>query len=107
MVNLEDSEKAIDMFNYYELDGRKLTVNKATPRGSKPVQSSNYVPSHKIYVGNLPWQVDDAQLEELFGEHGKVISARIVYEMETGRSRGFGFVRMSIESKVDDWMARS
>ena len=49
----------------------------------------------KIYVGNLPWGIDDPQLEELFAEHGAVQSANVVMDRETGRSRGFGFVEMA------------
>lgn len=48
----------------------------------------------KIYVGNLPWSMDDASLEELFAEHGAVTMANVVMDRETGRSRGFGFVEM-------------
>lgn len=62
-------------------------------------------PSFRIYVGNLPWQVDDARLEQVFSEHGKVTSARVVLERETGRSRGFGFVTMSSEIEVNDAIA--
>jgi RNA recognition motif-containing protein len=48
----------------------------------------------KIYVGNLPWRATDAQLSQLFGQHGEVTDAKIVMDRETGRSRGFGFVTM-------------
>ena len=48
----------------------------------------------KIYVGNLPWRATDAQLSQLFGQHGDVTDAKIVTDRETGRSRGFGFVTM-------------
>ena len=48
----------------------------------------------KIYVGNLPWSVDDSELEELFTAIGQVHSARVISDRETGRSRGFGFVEM-------------
>ena len=48
----------------------------------------------KIYVGNLPWSMDDAALEELFAEHGAVNSANVVMDRDTARSRGFGFVEM-------------
>ena len=50
----------------------------------------------KIYVGNLPWRATDAQLTQLFGAHGEVTDARIVTDRETGRSRGFGFVTMTV-----------
>ena len=48
----------------------------------------------KIYVGNLPWSVDDDKLVELFESHGDVASANVITDRETGRSRGFGFVEM-------------
>jgi nucleolin len=62
-------------------------------------------PSFRIYVGNLPWQVDDARLEQVFSEHGKVVNARVVFDQETGRSRGFGFVTMSSETELQDAIA--
>ena len=48
----------------------------------------------KIYVGNLPFSADDASLREFFEQHGQVLSASVVIDRETGRSRGFGFVEM-------------
>jgi RNA recognition motif-containing protein len=50
--------------------------------------------STKLFVGSLPWSVDDDTLRETFEEHGNVVSAKIVKDRETGRSRGFGFVEM-------------
>ena len=48
-----------------------------------------------IYVGNLPWTVDDSGLEQIFAEHGTVISAKVITDRQTNRSRGFAFVEMS------------
>ncbi|MEC7911661.1 uncharacterized protein METZ01_LOCUS199455 [marine metagenome] len=48
-----------------------------------------------IYVGNLPWSIDDAGLEQIFAEHGTVTSAKVITDRQTNRSRGFGFVEMS------------
>jgi RNA recognition motif-containing protein len=48
----------------------------------------------KLYVGNLPWSVDDGELEALFSAMGTVHSARVISDRETGRSRGFGFVEL-------------
>lgn len=59
----------------------------------------------RLFVGNLPWQVDNARLEQVFSEHGKVLEARVVYDRDTGRSRGFGFVIMSSQTELDDAIA--
>lgn len=47
-----------------------------------------------MYVGNLPFSVDQAALQAIFEPFGEVISARVMSDRETGRSRGFGFVEM-------------
>ena len=47
-----------------------------------------------IYVGNLAFRTDNAELEQLFGEYGTVESAAVILDRDTGRSRGFGFVEM-------------
>uniref|UniRef100_A0A2C9UL05 RRM domain-containing protein n=1 Tax=Manihot esculenta TaxID=3983 RepID=A0A2C9UL05_MANES len=106
MSTVEEAEKAVDMFHRYDLNGRLLTVNKAAPRGSRPERPPRvYEQAFRIYVGNLAWEVDDAQLEQVFSEHGKVVDARVVYDRETGRSRGFGFVTMSTERELNDAIA--
>jgi RNA recognition motif-containing protein len=48
----------------------------------------------KLFVGNLSWNINDAQLEELFREFGEVAAARVITDRDTGRSRGFGFVEI-------------
>ncbi len=48
----------------------------------------------RIYVGNLPFRVNDQSLRALFDEFGAVVDANVVSDLETGRSRGFGFVEM-------------
>ena len=52
----------------------------------------------KLYVGNLPYQVSSADLEQMFSQFGEVQSAQVVVDRETGRGRGFGFVEMSNDS---------
>lgn len=51
----------------------------------------------KFFVGNLPWSVGDAELEEVFNGLGEVQSARVITDRDTGRSRGFGFVEMQVD----------
>ena len=51
-----------------------------------------------IYLGNLPFSTTEDQVAELFGQHGVVQKVSLVNDRETGRSRGFGFVEMSVEA---------
>lgn len=55
----------------------------------------------KLYVGNLPYSVDDAALESQFATYGKVESARVITDRDTGRSKGFGFVEFSNDDEAD------
>ncbi|MBN1898027.1 MAG: RNA-binding protein [Spirochaetes bacterium] len=54
----------------------------------------------KIYVGNIPFQTSEDDLKELFEKHGTVLSAKIVTDRHTGRSRGFGFVEMEDDDAI-------
>ena len=54
--------------------------------------------STKLFVGSLPWSVNDETLRKAFEEHGSVVSAKVVTDRATGRSRGFGFVEMENSS---------
>jgi RNA recognition motif-containing protein len=50
--------------------------------------------ANRLYVGNLPWSCTADELRSLFSQHGRVVSAEVVMDRETGRSRGFAFVEM-------------
>ncbi len=54
----------------------------------------------KLYVGNMSYEVDSTQLQEMFAPHGTVESAQIISDRDTGRSKGFGFVEMGSESEA-------
>jgi RNA recognition motif-containing protein len=49
----------------------------------------------KIYVGNLPYAVDEGRLGEIFGAFGSPLSASVVVDRASGRSKGYGFVEMA------------
>ncbi|MBM4293567.1 MAG: RNA-binding protein [Deltaproteobacteria bacterium] len=53
----------------------------------------------KLYVGNLPHQLTEDQLKELFAEAGEVVSAKIITDRMTGEPRGFGFVEMATKAE--------
>lgn len=56
----------------------------------------------KLYVGNLPFSATDQILTDTFSQCGKVESARIITDRDSGRSKGFGFVEMSTEAEAQD-----
>ncbi|WP_419770865.1 MAG: RNA recognition motif domain-containing protein [Candidatus Marinarcus sp.] len=59
-----------------------------------------------IYVGNLSYRMNDQDLEEVFAKFGAVKSCKIVMDRDTGRSKGFGFIEMDVDSEgqsaIDD-----
>ncbi|XP_039042162.1 RNA-binding protein CP29B, chloroplastic-like isoform X2 [Hibiscus syriacus] len=130
MSTIEEVEAAEQQFNGYELEGRSLRVNSGpppprrgdfSPRGARGREDfsprgargrEDYSPrgarggppmgnSNRVYVGNLSWGVDDMALENLFSEQGSVVEAKVVYDRESGRSRGFGFVTYNSSEEVD------
>ena len=54
----------------------------------------------KLYVGNLSYSTDSSELEQLFAAHGTVVSAQIISDRDTGRSKGFGFVEMGSDDEA-------
>ena len=60
----------------------------------------------KLYVGNLPYQIGEAELQELFSEAGPVESVRVMRDMATGRARGFAFVEMTSDEDAQKAVAR-
>jgi RNA recognition motif-containing protein len=57
--------------------------------------------STKLYVGNIPWTFNNNQLSDTFKIHGNVISAKVVTDKESGKSKGFGFVEMENENDAN------
>jgi RNA recognition motif-containing protein len=56
---------------------------------------------YKLFVGNLSWNVTSEILTQAFQEHGTVVGARVLYDGETGRSRGYGFVSYANKSEME------
>ena len=52
-----------------------------------------------LYVGNLDYEVTEAELRQAFAIHGEVVSVRVIVDHESGRSKGFGFVEMASEAE--------
>lgn len=59
----------------------------------------------KIYVGNLAFETTEAEVNELFGQHGEVSEVALINDRDTGRPRGFGFVEMRNEQSARNAIA--
>jgi len=62
--------------------------------------------SKKLYVGGLAYTIDNSKLEEIFSKIGKVISAIVITDRDSGKSKGFGFVEMEIDKEADEAIAK-
>ncbi|GFZ09246.1 chloroplast RNA-binding protein 33 [Actinidia rufa] len=105
MGSVEQAKEAIRMFEGSQVGGRTVKVNfPEVPKGgeremmSSRIQSSNqgFVDSpHKLYAGNLNWRLTSEDLREVFADQPDLLSAKVIYDRDSGRSRGFGFLTFS------------
>jgi cold-inducible RNA-binding protein len=59
----------------------------------------------KIFVGGLPYQTDDDQLQQIFSSYGEIASAKVITDRDSGRSKGFGFVEMADDASAQKAIA--
>ncbi len=69
-------------------------------RGPKVLEEGNCEMGKKLYVGNLSYSVTSDALSQVFAAYGKVVTADVIMDRESGRSKGFGFVEMSTEDEA-------
>ncbi len=60
----------------------------------------------KLFVGNLPYTTTNEELGEFFAQYGEVLSAAVIMDRATGRSKGFGFVEMANDEEADAAIAQ-
>ncbi|THD26907.1 ELAV like protein 2/3/4 [Fasciola hepatica] len=85
-VRATDAEKAIRTLNGLRLQNKTIKVSLARP-------SSESIKGANLYICGLPKKMTQAELEELFNQCGRIITARILYDNKTGLSRGVAFIR--------------
>ncbi|RAL38342.1 hypothetical protein DM860_002320 [Cuscuta australis] len=99
MSSIEDCNAVIKNLDRVELDGRILRVNFSNqPQSREPLHAET---EHKIFVGNLEWSVTSDVLRQSFEKCGNVVGARVLYNGETGRSRGYGFVSYETRGEME------
>ncbi len=60
-----------------------------------------------LYIGNLPWESTEEELEKVFSEMAEVESVRIIRDRETQRSKGFGFVEVADDANIEEIIAKT
>ncbi|ESW17343.1 hypothetical protein PHAVU_007G231600 [Phaseolus vulgaris] len=99
MSCIEDCNAVIENLDGKEYLGRTLRVNFSNkPKAKEPLYPET---EHKLFVGNLSWSVTNEILTQAFQEYGTVVGARVLYDGETGRSRGYGFVCFSTKEEME------
>ncbi|XXG61852.1 hypothetical protein AAC387_Pa05g0350 [Persea americana] len=99
MSSIEDCNAVIENLDGSEYGGRTLRVNFSDkPKPKEPLYPET---EYKLFVGNLSWSVTSEGLTEAFQEYGNVVGARVLYDGDTGRSRGYGFVCYSTQQEMD------
>ncbi|PKU61107.1 33 kDa ribonucleoprotein, chloroplastic [Dendrobium catenatum] len=105
MASADKANEAIRMFDGAQVGGRTLKVNfPEVPRGGeremmglgpRAVSIGYKDSSYKIYAGNLGWTVTSDILRDAFSACSGLVGAKVIYERDSGRSRGFGFVNFA------------
>ncbi|KAG9134659.1 hypothetical protein Leryth_000987 [Lithospermum erythrorhizon] len=111
MKSVEEANEAIRMFDGSQVGGRTVRVNiPEVPKGGEKevmrakIKSSyqGFIDSpHKLYAGNLSWNLTSQGLREAFSSQPGLVSAKVVYERDSGRSRGFGFITFGSAEEVE------
>lgn len=83
---------------------RKQAVkgSSSVPDGSSGRGGKREQAQYELYVGNLPYEMDDAGLNKLIAPFGEVLSARIITNRISGASKGYGFVKMASADGVTE-----
>ncbi|CAN4113936.1 unnamed protein product [Withania somnifera] len=105
MGSVEEATEAIRLFDGSQVGGRTVKVNfPEIPRGgerevmSAKIRSTyqGFVDSpHKLYASNLSWNLTSQGLKDAFADQSGFLSAKVIYDRASGRSRGFGFITFS------------
>ncbi|OMO95345.1 hypothetical protein COLO4_15969 [Corchorus olitorius] len=99
MSTFEDCQKVIENLDGSEYLGRTMRVNFSDkPRPREPLYPET---EYKLFVGNLSWSVTSESLTQAFQQYGTVVGARVLFDGDTGRSRGYGFVSYATKSEME------
>ncbi|KAG8383032.1 hypothetical protein BUALT_Bualt05G0142100 [Buddleja alternifolia] len=98
--SFEDEDSAVEPAEEARLFVGNLPYQVDNEELGEVFDVARLVQTAEAYVGNLPLEVDGARLKEFFSQHGRVLEANVAYDR--GRSSGFGFVSMSTVSELNN-----
>ncbi|XP_057772306.1 RNA-binding protein CP33, chloroplastic-like isoform X2 [Salvia miltiorrhiza] len=99
MSSVEECNLVIENLDGSEYGGRTLRVNFSDkPKPKEPLYPET---EHKLFVGNLAWTVTSESLTKAFQAYGNLVGARVLYDGETGKSRGYGFVCYATRAELE------
>ncbi|KAB2086879.1 33 kDa ribonucleoprotein, chloroplastic [Gossypium arboreum] len=111
MGSVDEAKEAIRLFDGSQVGGRTVKVNfpEVPKGGEREVMGprirrsyTSFIDSpYKIYAGNLGWRVTSEGLRDAFASQPGLLSAKVIYEKDTGRSRGFGFISFESAETVE------
>ncbi|KAL5669771.1 hypothetical protein ACJX0J_021992, partial [Zea mays] len=86
------------------INGKQVEIKRTIPKGSVQSSSKDFK-TKKIFVGGLPSTLTEDEFKSFFARYGTVVDHQIMFDHETKRSRGFGFIVFASEQVVDDLLA--
>src|SRR5882672_7141311 len=92
---MPELSSSVPIHSLEDSKGRKARSNKLT------INSPGRKMAKRLYVGNLSFQVTEADLSEMFAQVGTIDSVKLIMDRDTGRSKGFAFVEMSDDSAAE------
>ncbi|VAI91384.1 unnamed protein product [Triticum turgidum subsp. durum] len=112
MSSRGEMDNAIAALHGQSLEGRAIrvsamevpgmAVSKAAPGVESPPPRHVVGPSFRLHVNNLSLNVDDSRLAQMFSQHGKVTYAKVICDIHSEHSKGFGFVEMASQEDMDN-----
>ncbi|KAG0454216.1 hypothetical protein HPP92_025520 [Vanilla planifolia] len=99
MSTIEDCKVVISNLDGSNYNGRVLRVNFSDkPKRMMPLYPES---EYKLFVGNIAWSVTSEALKQVFQDYGNLVSARVIFNGETGKSRGYGFICYSNREEME------
>lgn len=88
------------------IDGKVVDCKSAVPRETMSHKPLPHLSSKKIFVGGLPHDIQDDEFKEFFGQYGEIDDSVVIYDRESGKARGFGFVTYKYQESLELCLAQ-